>query len=68
MEFRVFKSDDGRMAVKSSHDEFVASFRHGEWVNDMLFNSSELAELPLVEDPYEALVIVKEAKKALRCL
>ena len=65
MDFRVYKADDGRMAVQSKVDDFVASKRHGEWVNEMSFDPYELLELPLVEDPHEAQVIIKEAKKSL---
>lgn len=65
MDFRVYKSDDGRMAVQSMFDNFVASFKHGEWTNEMSFDPYELLELPMVEDPTEAQVIVKEAKKCL---
>jgi hypothetical protein len=68
MDFRVFRSDDGRMAIKSVYDDFVASYKHGEWVDEMLFDPYELQELPPVEDTTEALHIVKEAKRALRCL
>lgn len=65
MDFRVFKSDDGRMVVQSKFDDFTASYRHGEWVNDMIFEPTELQEIPQVEDPTEASIIVKQAKKAL---
>ncbi len=65
MDFRVYKSDDGRMVVQSKYDDFVASCRHGEWVNDMMFEPVELQEIPQVEDSMVANAIVKEAKKAL---
>lgn len=66
MDFRVLKSDDGRMVVQSKFDDFVASFKHGEWTNDMLFDPFELMELPAVEDPSEASAIINQAKKALQ--
>ena len=65
MDFRVYKSDDGRIVVQSKYDDFVASYKHGEWVNDMMFEPIELQDLPQVEDPHEATIIVREAKKAL---
>jgi len=65
MDFKVLKSDDGRMVVQSKYDDFVASFVHGEWVNDMMFDPGELHDFPQVDDPHEAQVIVKDAKKAL---
>lgn len=65
VDFRVYKSDDGHMIVQSKYDDFIASFKHGEWVNDMVFDPLELRQIPLVEDDHEALIIVKEAKKAL---
>ncbi len=65
MNYRVHKSDDGRMAVQSKYDDFVASFHHGEWVDEMVFGALELEGMPQVEDDQEVLVIVKEAKKAL---
>jgi hypothetical protein len=65
MDFRVYKSDDGRIVVKSVYDDFVASYKHGEWVNDMMFDPCEMQELPQVEDQQEALHIIKEAKRAL---
>lgn len=68
MDYRVHKSDDGRVAIKSKYDDFVASFHHGEWVDEMVFGALELQEMPQVEDDHEALVIVKEAKKALNRL
>lgn len=65
MDFRVYKSDDGRAVVKSSDEDFVASYRHGEWVNDMVFDPYEMQEISLVEDPRIANDLVKEAKRAL---
>ncbi len=65
MGFKVYKSDDGRIAVKSTDDDFVASCKHGEWSNDMMFDPYELMEIPVVEDPTEAAAIVSSAKRAL---
>ncbi len=65
MDFRVYKSDDGCIVVQSKHDDFVASYKHGQWSNEMCFDPCELRELPRVEDEIEASSIVKQAKKAL---
>lgn len=66
MDFRVFSSDDGRAVVQSKTDDFVASFKHGEWVRDMAFDAYEMSELPQVEDHHEAQRLVKDAKRALQ--
>ncbi len=65
MDFSVYKADDGRAVVKSKFDDFVASYKYGQWVNDMAFDPYELLELPLVEDQQKAMNIVKEAKRCL---
>lgn len=65
MDFRVYKADDGRKVVQSKFDDFVACYRYGEWVNDMVFDPLELQEFPLVEDSTEAANIIKQAKQAL---
>lgn len=65
MEFRVFRAEDGRAVVQSKFDDFVASYKHGEWVNDMLFDPYEMQEIPLLDDDVEASNLVKAAKRAL---
>lgn len=65
MDFRVLKSDDGRKFVQSKDEDFLACYKNGEWVDEMMFEPCELQELPPVEDAREALSIIKEAKKAL---
>lgn len=65
MDFRVYKADDGRAVVQSKFDDFVASYKHGEWINDMVFDPMEMQEIPLVDDPSEASDLVRQAKKAL---
>ncbi len=65
MNYKVFKSDDGYKFVQSDSDDFVASYKDGEWSGEKRFDSTELNQLDQVEDPYEISVIVKEAKKAL---
>jgi hypothetical protein len=65
MDFRVYKADDGRAVVQSKYDDFVACYRHGEWVNDMVFDPIEMQDIPLVEDSAEASNIISQAKRAL---
>jgi hypothetical protein len=65
MDFQVYKSDDGCMVVQSKYDSFVASYKHGEWHNELIFEPFELRELPKVDDESEASRIVMQAKKAL---
>lgn len=67
MSFRVFKSEDGRIAVRSKEENFVASFDKGKWVAELVFDAYELEELRQVTDPKEAQAIYSEAKKALEC-
>lgn len=63
MDYRVLKAEDGRIAVQSEH--FTASCKHGEWVNELIFDPFELMEMPVVENPDEARFIVNLAKKCL---
>lgn len=63
MDYKVLKADDGRIAVQSEF--FTASCRHGEWVNEMVFDPFELMEMPAVENQDEAKLIVNIAKKSL---
>lgn len=65
MDFRVYKSYDGRAVVKSVDNDFVASYRYGEWVNDLVFDPMEMQDIPPVEDPIEAQDLIRQAKKAL---
>lgn len=65
MEFKVQKGDDGQILVQSKFDDFVASYKHGEWSNTLAFDPFEILDLPEVDDDDEALRIVHQAKRAL---
>lgn len=66
MDFKVLKAEDGRrILVQSKYDEFVASYKHGEWSNELAFDPFEIMDLPEVEDADEANLIVNLAKRAL---
>lgn len=58
-------SDEGNISVFDPRDTFMASFRDGKWVNDLLFNAYELEEFTIVEDSNEILHILEQARAAL---
>jgi hypothetical protein len=60
-------SDEGEVSVFDGRDAFMASFRGGKWVDDLLFNSYELEEFTILEDESEIARVLEEARNVLNC-
>ncbi|MBA4026676.1 MAG: hypothetical protein C0473_00390 [Cyanobacteria bacterium DS3.002] len=66
MAYRVHKSENGDIIVRSKEDNFIASYKNGKWSNRIAFSGYELEDLLQVSDPKEAGAIIELAKKALQ--
>jgi len=58
-------SDKGDISVFDSRDDFTASFKGGHWINDLIFQFTELEEFTIVEEEQEVVRILNEARSAL---
>jgi len=58
-------SDAGDICLFDQRDDFHASFKNGNWVNDLLFQSYELEEFNLINDQKEIDRVLAEARTAL---
>ena len=61
------KSDQGEISVFDERDDFIASFRDGEWTNKLLFRSYDLEEFTIVQDDNEVIQILEQARTTLNC-
>lgn len=59
------RSENGQIHVFDRRDDFIASFKDGKWVGDLLFNSYELEEFDLIEDEAEIEHVLAMARAAL---
>ena len=46
----VRRSDNAEIEIYDQRDKFIASKRHGQWHNKLLFNDYELEEFTIVEE------------------
>lgn len=58
-------SDEGNISVFDARDTFMASFRDGKWVDDLLFSAYELEEFTIIEDSNQILQILEQARTSL---
>ena len=65
MSYRVHKSEDGNIIVRSKEDNFTASYKSGKWTAHLAFNGNELEDFLQVNDHKEAAEIINLAKQAL---
>lgn len=64
---RVFLSEDEERKFAYDEDsDFVACFAWGEWFDRKVVDIANLRELDPEEETYEADMIVRQARKALR--
>lgn len=59
------RSDKGEICLFDSRDSFHASFKNGQWVNDLLFQDYELEEFNLIYDDNEIARVLAEARAAV---
>lgn len=65
MSYKVYKSADGRVFIRSKEDRFTASFKKGVWSPRIAFSGNELEELSLVSDEALAESLILQAKQAV---
>lgn len=65
MSYRVHKSTTGNVVVASREDDFIASFKDGNWLDRLAFSAHELEDMLLVTDRSEADGLIAQAKNAL---
>ena len=65
MSYKVYKSADGRVFIRSKEDQFTASCKKGVWSPRIAFNGNELEELSLVSDEKLAKPLIQQAKQAV---
>lgn len=65
MSYKVYKSADGRVFIRSKEDQFTASCKKGVWSPRIAFNGNELEELSLVSDEKLAKTLIQQAKQAV---
>ncbi len=59
------RSDDGDISIFDERDNFIASFKRGQWIDDLVFQTYELEEFTIIEDEVEIFRVLAEARKAL---
>lgn len=65
MSYRVYKSADGRVFIRSKEERFTASFKQGIWSSRIAFSGNELEELCLVTDEQLANSLILQAQEAV---
>lgn len=60
------RSDSGEISLYDKRDKFMASFKNGEWFNDLLFSDYELEEFNIIENEDEIWRVIDEARAVLR--
>jgi len=64
---RVFRSDDEeRKFVQCDEENFIACFAYGEWFDRKIVDVGTLKELDPEDEFYDAALILRQARKALR--
>lgn len=59
------RSDDGEICLYDDRDEFMACFKSGKWVNDLIFSDFALEEFHIVEDEEVIWPTLEQARSAL---
>lgn len=58
-------SDKGEICLFDKRDKFVACFKAGSWLNDLVFQDYELDDFTIIEDESEIERVLAEARAAL---
>lgn len=61
----VQQSDKGEISLFDARDDFMASYKNGQWIEDLLFQPTELEDFTIIENDEEVLRILDEARSAL---
>jgi hypothetical protein len=60
------RSEDGsQICLFDKRDDFLASYKNGSWVNDLLFESYETDDFYVIYDEEEIKAVFAEARAAL---
>lgn len=61
----VQKSDRGEISLFDARDDFMASYKDGNWTGDSIFQIIELENFTIIEDDKEIIQILDEARSSL---
>lgn len=61
----VRRSNRDEVSIFDGRDDFMASFRNGHWVDNAIFQESELEDFTIIRDDNEILRLLTEARAAL---
>lgn len=59
------RSDKGEICLYDKRDKFMACYKAGNWLNDLVFQDYELDDFIIIEDEIEIEKVLSEARAAL---